>query len=61
MSSLRDPAILFFIFGIFAGLIKSNLTIPTHLPIFIAVSVNGTGFKRRLCTESFRIKFTNHQ
>lgn len=37
MSSLRDPAILFFIFGIFVGLIKSNLTIPTHISRFLSL------------------------
>ena len=37
MSSLRDPAILFFIFGIFAGLIRSNLSIPTHISRFLSL------------------------
>lgn len=37
MSSLLDPAILFFIFGIFAGLIKSNLAIPEQISKFLSL------------------------
>lgn len=32
-----DPAILFFIFGIFAGLIKSNLEIPNQISKFLSL------------------------
>jgi uncharacterized protein len=34
---LLDPAILFFIFGIFAGLIKSNLEIPNQISKFLSL------------------------
>ena len=37
MSNLLDPAILFFIFGIFAGLMKSNLEIPQPIPRFLSL------------------------
>lgn len=37
MSILLDPAILFFVFGIFAGLIKSNLVIPEQISKFLAL------------------------
>lgn len=37
MASLLDPAILFFIFGIFAGLIKSNLAIPEQISKFLSL------------------------
>jgi hypothetical protein len=28
MQNILDPAILFFIFGVFAGVVRSNLEIP---------------------------------
>lgn len=37
MQSLMDPAILFFIFGIFAGLIRSNLEIPNQISKFLSL------------------------
>jgi uncharacterized protein len=37
MSALIDPAILFFLFGVFAGLIKSNLEIPPQISRFLSL------------------------
>lgn len=37
MNILLDPAILFFIFGIFAGLVKSNLEIPQQISRFLSL------------------------
>ncbi len=37
MQTLLDPAILFFIFGVFAGLVKSNLEIPPQISRFLAL------------------------
>jgi hypothetical protein len=37
MSALLDPAILFFIFGLFAGLIKSDLEIPAPIARFLSL------------------------
>ncbi|MBR7778516.1 sodium-dependent bicarbonate transport family permease [Undibacterium rugosum] len=37
MNSLLDPAILFFVFGIFAGLIRSNLEIPAQIARFLSL------------------------
>jgi hypothetical protein len=37
MTNLLDPAILFFIFGIFAGLVKSNLEIPQQISRFLSL------------------------
>jgi uncharacterized protein len=37
MQSLLDPAILFFIFGCFAGLIRSNLEIPRSIAKFLSL------------------------
>lgn len=37
MQSLLDPAILFFVFGIFAGLLKSNLEIPPQIARFLSL------------------------
>lgn len=37
MSNLLDPAILFFIFGILAGLIRSNLEIPNQITKFLSL------------------------
>ncbi|CAN1534761.1 Na+-dependent bicarbonate transporter superfamily [Burkholderiaceae bacterium] len=37
MSNLLDPAILFFVFGVFAGLVKSNLEIPTPISRFLSM------------------------
>jgi len=48
MQNLLDPAILFFVFGIFAGLIRSNLTIPEPLTKFLSLYLlMGIGLKRR--------------
>lgn len=37
MTNLLDPSILFFIFGIFAGLVKSNLEIPQSISRFLSL------------------------
>lgn len=37
MSNFLDPAILFFVFGIFAGLVKSNLEIPQQIAKFLSL------------------------
>lgn len=37
MANLLDPAILFFLVGIFAGLIKSNLEIPNQITKFLSL------------------------
>jgi hypothetical protein len=37
MNILLDPTILFFIFGIFAGLVKSNLEIPKQISRFLSL------------------------
>ena len=37
MRTLLDPSILFFIFGIFAGLMKSNLEIPQPISRFLSL------------------------
>ncbi len=37
MTNLLDPSILFFIFGIFAGLVKSNLEIPLPISRFLSL------------------------
>ena len=37
MNNLLDPAILFFVFGIFAGLIRSNLEIPNQITKFLSL------------------------
>lgn len=37
LSNLLDPAILFFVFGVFAGLIRSNLSIPDQISKFLSL------------------------
>ena len=37
MQNILDPAILFFVFGIFAGALKSNLEIPPQISRFLAL------------------------
>jgi hypothetical protein len=37
MKSFLDPAILFFVFGIFAGTLKSNLEIPPQISRFLSL------------------------
>ncbi len=37
MSNLLDPAILFFVFGVFAGSVKSNLEIPSAIAKFLSL------------------------
>ncbi|MEY2717918.1 MAG: hypothetical protein RL539_950, partial [Pseudomonadota bacterium] len=37
MQNLLDPAILFFIFGVFAGAIRSNLEIPEAIAKFLSL------------------------
>ena len=46
MENFLDPAILFFVFGVFAGLIKSNLSIPEPLTNFLSLYLlMGLGLK----------------
>lgn len=37
MTSFLDPAILFFVFGVFAGTVKSNLEIPPQVSRFLSL------------------------
>jgi uncharacterized protein len=37
MTNFLDPAILFFIFGVFAGIVKSNLEIPPQISRFLSL------------------------
>lgn len=37
MQNLLDPAILFFVFGVLAGTVKSNLEIPTQISRFLSL------------------------
>ena len=37
MQTLIDPAILFFVFGVLAGLVKSNLEIPPAISRFLSL------------------------
>lgn len=37
MQNLLDPAILFFVFGVFAGVVKSNLEIPPAIAKFLSL------------------------
>ncbi len=37
MQNLIDPAILFFVFGVFAGLVRSNLEIPAPISRFLSL------------------------
>lgn len=37
MTSFLDPAILFFVFGVFAGLLRSNLEIPPQIAKFLSL------------------------
>ena len=37
MQNILDPAILFFIFGVFAGAVKSNLEIPPAITKFLSL------------------------
>lgn len=37
MNNFTDPAILFFLLGIFSGLIKSNLEIPAQVSRFLSL------------------------
>jgi uncharacterized protein len=37
MQSLLDPAILFFLFGLFAGLVRSNLELPPAISKFLSL------------------------
>ena len=46
MENFLDPAVLFFIFGVFAGLIRSNLSIPEPLTKFLSLYLlMGLGLK----------------
>ena len=37
MHGFMDPAVLFFVFGVFAGLVKSNLEIPPQISRFLSL------------------------
>lgn len=37
LQNLTDPAILFFVFGLFAGLVRSNLEIPPQIAKFLSL------------------------
>ena len=37
MQSLLDPAVLFFVFGVFAGLVRSNLEMPPAISKFLSL------------------------
>jgi hypothetical protein len=37
MESLLDPAVLFFVFGVFAGLVRSNLEMPPAISKFLSL------------------------
>ena len=37
MQNLLDPAILFFVFGVFVGLVRSNLEIPPAISKFLSL------------------------
>ena len=37
MQNILDPAILFFIFGVFAGAVRSNLEIPPAITKFLSL------------------------
>ena len=37
MQNLLDPAILFFVFGVLAGLVRSNLEIPAAVSRFLSL------------------------
>jgi hypothetical protein len=37
MQNLLDPAILFFIFGVLAGFVRSNLEIPPSISRFLSL------------------------
>lgn len=37
MTNFHDPAILFFVFGVFAGVVKSNLEIPQPITRFLSL------------------------
>ena len=37
MQNLLDPAILFFVFGVLAGFVKSNLEIPPAISRFLSL------------------------
>jgi len=62
MNNLLDPSILFFIFGILAGLIKSNLEIPQAISRFLSLyllmalglkggfALHGSGFTASIAT-----------
>jgi hypothetical protein len=57
MHNLLDPAILFFLFGIFAGLIRSNLSIPEPLTKFLSLYLLiGPGFLPVTTNKKSRIK-----
>jgi uncharacterized protein len=50
MQNLIDPAILFFIFGVLAGTVKSNLEIPPAISRFLSLYLlMALGLKGRLC------------
>jgi hypothetical protein len=65
MSTFLDPAVLFFVFGMFAGAVKSNLEIPQPIARFLSLyllmalglkggfALNRSGFTAEIATELF--------
>jgi len=52
MTNLLDPSILFFIFGIFAGLVRSNLEIPQQISRFLSLYLlMALGLIGRFCSQ----------
>jgi hypothetical protein len=63
MSTFLDPAVLFFVFGMFAGAVKSNLEIPQPIARFLSLyllmalglkggfALNRSGFTSEIATE----------
>ena len=63
MSTFLDPAVLFFVFGMFAGAVKSNLEIPQPIARFLSLyllmalglkggfALNRSGFTSQIATE----------
>ena len=58
MQNLLDPAILFFVFGVLAGALKSNLEIPPcNLQIPLALPADGTGPEGWIRAGTVRLRF----
>lgn len=58
MSNFLDPAILFFVFGAFAGAVKSNLEVPQPIARFLSLYLlMALGLKGGLCAPKIRIYY----